>query len=74
MSNPKYEALLSNIHKKLEAAKLQNQPDIVLDMLLELCPVGECAICARIICPHNDLFHFHHDGCPSCAEHEGDSL
>ncbi len=37
------------------------------DALLAHCPVGECAICSQIICPHQDSMHFHHDGCPSCT-------
>lgn len=40
-----------------------------LDALLLHCPAGEyCETCARTICPHKDGMHFHHDGCPSCAE------
>lgn len=39
-----------------------------LDALLAHCPDGECYVCAAIICPHQDALHFHHDGCPSCAE------
>lgn len=31
---------------------------------------GECSECSKIICPHKDPLHFHHDGCPSCAEQE----
>jgi hypothetical protein len=42
-----------------------------IDALLAHCPDGECGTCGTIICPHGDQFHFHHDGCPSCAEAEG---
>lgn len=41
-----------------------------LDALLAHCPDGECIECAAIICPLDDPMHFHHDGCPSCSEHE----
>lgn len=38
--------------------------------LLDHCPDAECATCAAIICPHDCGLHYHHDGCPACAEHE----
>lgn len=41
-----------------------------IDRLLAHCPDGECATCGEIICPHGGAMHFHHDGCPSCAEHD----
>jgi hypothetical protein len=41
-----------------------------LDDLLNHCTIDECETCATIICPHKEPFHFHHDGCPACAEHE----
>lgn len=39
-----------------------------LDALLNHCDDGECVTCGQIICPHGDGMHFHHDGCPSCAQ------
>ena len=42
-----------------------------LDNLLAHCPDMECPECAAIICDHHDPMHFHHDGCPSCAQAEG---
>lgn len=44
----------------------------IIDTLLNHCEKnnGECHECSSIICPHNDGMHFHHDGCPSCAQHE----
>lgn len=39
-----------------------------IDALLNHCDDGECATCGQIICPHGDGMHFHHDGCPSCAQ------
>lgn len=48
------------------------------DALLNHCDKegGECSECAGIICPHQDPFHFHHDGCPSCHSEasEADSV
>lgn len=38
----------------------------MVDALLDHCPDGECEECSRIACPHNDVLHLHHDGCPSC--------
>lgn len=36
----------------------------------DTCPVGECDECAMRDCPHGDSMHYHHDGCPSCAEED----
>jgi hypothetical protein len=41
-----------------------------VDALLAHCPDGECPTCATIVCPHKCDMHFHHDGCPACAEYE----
>jgi hypothetical protein len=41
-----------------------------VDALLNHCEDPECGECGVIICPHRDSFHFHHDGCPACAENE----
>ena len=54
-----YEAEIAALHVKL-------------DKLLDHCPEGECSTCAAIICDHHDPMHFHHDGCPSCAQAEGE--
>lgn len=40
-----------------------------VDALLQHCPDPECSACAAIVCPHGEPLHFHHDGCPACAEH-----
>lgn len=29
-----------------------------------------CESCAAVFCPHGERLHFHHDGCPACAEVE----
>lgn len=44
---------------------------IKMDKLLAHCPDMECHVCASIICPQGCGMHFHHDGCPACAELEG---
>jgi len=36
------------------------------DALLAHCPNSECGECAKIVCPHGEIYHFHHDGCPAC--------
>jgi hypothetical protein len=41
-----------------------------VDKLLDHCDDPECWECGKIICPHGGEMHFHHDGCPTCAEHE----
>ena len=41
-----------------------------VDKLLNHCDDPECWDCGKIICPHECEMHFHHDGCPACAEHE----
>lgn len=38
---------------------------------LESCPVGECWVCSVRECPNAEPLHFHHDGCPQCAEDDG---
>ena len=45
---------------------------VQLDALLNHCDKGggECGECSKIICPHKDEMHFHHDGCPSCCQDE----
>lgn len=50
-----------------QVARLTHQ----VDQLLAHCPNGECPQCSKIICPHGCDMHFHHDGCPACAELEG---
>lgn len=27
---------------------------------------GECGLCAVYDCPHQEILHYHHDGCPCC--------
>lgn len=40
----------------------------IVDKLLAHCPIGECEECSKISCPYECPLHFHHDGCPACAE------
>jgi uncharacterized coiled-coil protein SlyX len=44
-----------------------------LDAMLQHCPDAECMQCGTIICPLGEPLHFHHDGCPACAETESRS-
>lgn len=55
------EAELKEMHEKI---------DKILSLLLNHCERdgGECSICAKIICPHGDDMHYHHDGCPQCEK------
>lgn len=43
---------------------------VMCDKLLNHCDKesGECSECGKIMCPHECDLHFHHDGCPACAE------
>jgi hypothetical protein len=58
-------AILHSWHDLVAHARLLiNQRDA----LLEHCPDAECGECGKTMCPYGDELHFHHDGCPSCAE------
>lgn len=39
----------------------------MVDALLAHCPDAECSECAKVVCPHGEPLHFHHDGCPACS-------
>lgn len=54
--------------EKLQA-EISNLNDKI-DKLLNHCPDPECWECGKIICPYGGEMHFHHDGCPTCAEME----
>lgn len=49
-----------------EAADEIRRRVAMIDQLLNHCNDAECSECAKIVCPHQDDMHFHHDGCPSC--------
>lgn len=53
-----------------EAAARIEELSAQVDALLQHCPDGECLTCGEIICPHGEPMHFHHDGCPTCAQLE----
>ena len=61
---------MNDVHQALFDAKHANEPPHVLDDILAQCPDAECWECGRIICPYGEPMHFHHDGCPVCAEHD----
>ena len=52
----------------LVAAAEREKWEAKCDALLKHCHDPECSVCASIICPHGCSWHFHHDGCPACAE------
>lgn len=58
------------IHQRLAWLLAHNQPASIVDRVLNQCTLdnGECHKCAELCCPYLDPMHFHHDGCPSCAE------
>lgn len=60
-----------DIHQELRDAKARGADEPTLDKILAGCPDMECYECGEIICPYGERLHFHHDGCPSCAEAEG---
>ena len=62
--NRNAQGFLDQIHEMSATIERMKQ---VTDALLNHCPDMECMECAKIICPHKDSMHFHHDGCPSCA-------
>lgn len=55
-----------------EAAERIEELSAQVDRLLAHCPDYECHTCGEIICPYGEPLHFHHDGCPACAENEAD--
>lgn len=59
-----------SVHKEIAETFQLYGPGPTTDLALARCSDNECPDCARIICPHHDPYHFHHDGCPSCAEVE----
>lgn len=55
----------------LEIAEvLRTGTEAEADAALKRCPDGECMKCAMLVCPHGEPLHFHHDGCPACAERD----
>jgi hypothetical protein len=54
---------------KQQQAEIKKLKETV-DKLLNHCDDPECWECGKIICPYGGEMHFHHDGCPTCAEME----
>jgi hypothetical protein len=52
-----------------KAEKENERLKVIIGQLLNHCDKegGECSYCSQLICPHKDMMHFHHDGCPSCT-------
>lgn len=62
------------IHTRLKVA-LQSPEEYgpwAINRILVECSDPECGECARIICPYHEPLHFHHDGCPACAQEDED--
>lgn len=57
-------------HSLLYTAVENNDPEERINELLAMCRDPECYTCGSIVCPHGEELHFHHEGCPACAEHE----
>lgn len=53
-----------------EAANYIQSQDDKINKLLDHCDDPECWDCGKIMCPYGGEMHFHHDGCPTCAEME----
>jgi hypothetical protein len=69
----KHERSLASEPLMVEITDLKQQItrlEEICDALLNHCDKenGECSVCATIVCPHKEPFHFHHDGCPACAQ------
>lgn len=75
MNNPIYDWLLAlrtptitpefaQLHRRIGEAK---KAGTLTDAILNECTDPECVACGVIVCPYNEAFHFHHDGCPACS-------
>jgi hypothetical protein len=66
------ESICRDAHAMLETFQAEVLQLIgIVDALLKHCDEPECSECAKAVCPFKDEMHFHHDGCPSCADVEG---
>lgn len=68
--SPAHQAVANQLMVYYELQKLLQRVDQDLEYLLAQCPDPECSTCGMLICPRGDPMHYHHDGCPSCAEDE----
>lgn len=57
----------------LDDLGLSASGEATLDELLNLCTEGDCERCSEIICPHQNVMHFHHDGCPECCIYQDEA-
>jgi len=67
----KFKDKLAAVSAERDALKAEKERlSGIADALLNHCDKegGECSECGRIVCPHGEPLHFHHDGCPACAE------
>lgn len=58
----------TRLHLEINQVLLEHGPGPEVDAALARCPDAECRLCSILVCPEGDSMHFHHDGCPSCAE------
>lgn len=62
---------MDSLHRRIQQAHDSGDKDKT-DELMAKCDDAECGDCAEICCPVGSRFHFHHDGCPACAEQSHD--
>lgn len=56
------------LHVWINQVFIAHGPGPETDAALAKCKDAECRQCSFIICPDGDPMHFHHDGCPTCAQ------
>jgi chromosome segregation ATPase len=67
----KYEKRNVELQDKIKKLRAQvKDQEEKINKLLDHCPDPECWECGKIMCPYGGEMHFHHDGCPTCAEME----
>lgn len=59
---------MNSVHLTLKYLIEHKKPCQLIDKVLNMCEDAECLTCGIIICPHREPLHFHHDGCPACAD------
>lgn len=60
--------LLDGSHELIRKVHAKIGGEVAFKVAANICDDSECCICAEIFCPHGHELHFHHDGCPACAE------
>lgn len=61
------QAVAEDLTAKKVAMFLEQHPPAVR------CGVNECELCAWRDCPHSEVLHYHHDGCPACSQDDIES-